>query len=127
MKIVKVSAHMMGIVLPRPGGEAPRRNWIFVRIETDEGITGVGEATTENYEYAVVNKTQPSAAEATALKAFLNWIVTTGNTSTYLTAVEFEPLPSARRIQCVVGLGGVEASGESASSSLPGYAPAAKA
>jgi phosphate transport system substrate-binding protein len=48
-----------------------------------------------NYEYAVVNKTQPSAAEATALKAFLNWIVTTGNTSTYLTAVEFEPLPSA--------------------------------
>jgi phosphate transport system substrate-binding protein len=48
-----------------------------------------------NYEYAVVNKTQASAAEATAIKAFLNWIVTTGNTSTYLASVDFEPLPSA--------------------------------
>ena len=54
MKIVKVSAHVMGVVLPRNGADAARRNWIFVRIETDEGITGVGEATTENYEYAVV-------------------------------------------------------------------------
>ena len=54
MKIVKISAHMMGVVLPRKGAEAPRRNWIFVRIETDEGITGVGEATTENYEHAVI-------------------------------------------------------------------------
>ena len=44
----------MGVVLPRNGADAARRNWIFVRIETDEGITGVGEATTENYEYAVV-------------------------------------------------------------------------
>jgi phosphate transport system substrate-binding protein len=48
-----------------------------------------------NYEYAVVKKTQPSAAEATALKAFLNWILTTGDTSTYLASVDFEPLPSA--------------------------------
>jgi len=54
MKIVKVSTHMMGVVLPRHGVEAVRRNWIFVRIETDEGITGLGEATTENYEHAVV-------------------------------------------------------------------------
>lgn len=44
----------MGVVLPRKGGASPRRNWIFVRVETDEGITGVGEATTENYEHAVV-------------------------------------------------------------------------
>jgi len=47
-----------------------------------------------NYEYAMVKKSQPSAAEATALKAFLNWIVTTGNTSTYLEPVNFEPLPA---------------------------------
>jgi len=47
-----------------------------------------------NYEYAIVKKTQPSAAEATVVKAFLNWIVTTGNTSTYLSAVNFQPLPS---------------------------------
>ncbi len=48
-----------------------------------------------NYEYAIVKKTQPSAAEATAVKAFLNWILTTGDTSTYLSSVNFEPLPSA--------------------------------
>jgi phosphate transport system substrate-binding protein len=47
-----------------------------------------------NYEYAVVKKTQPSKAEATAVAAFLKWVVTTGNTATYLSAVGFEPLPS---------------------------------
>jgi phosphate transport system substrate-binding protein len=47
-----------------------------------------------NYEYAVVDKKQASAAEATAVKAFLNWIITNGDSSTYLTAVGFEPLPS---------------------------------
>jgi len=47
-----------------------------------------------NYEYAVVDKKQPSAAEATALKAFLNWIITNGDTSKYLTPVGFQPLPS---------------------------------
>jgi phosphate transport system substrate-binding protein len=48
-----------------------------------------------NYEYAIVKKTQPSAAEAAAVKKFLNWVLTTGNTSTYLSAVGFEPLPSS--------------------------------
>jgi phosphate transport system substrate-binding protein len=47
-----------------------------------------------NYEYAVVNKKQGSAAEATAVKAFLNWIITDGNATSYLSAVGFEPLPS---------------------------------
>lgn len=44
----------MGVTHPRPDGPAGRRNWTFVRIETDEGITGIGEATTEWYEHAVV-------------------------------------------------------------------------
>jgi phosphate transport system substrate-binding protein len=47
-----------------------------------------------NYEYAVVKKTQPSAAVASALKAFLNWTITTGSSDTFLGAVGFEPLPS---------------------------------
>jgi|SRR6185312_8516685 len=51
MKISKVTAHIMGV--PGPGGHAPSRNWIFVRIETDSGLTGVGEATTEYHEQAV--------------------------------------------------------------------------
>lgn len=43
----------MGVVLSRPGGGAPRRNWIFIKVETDEGITGVGESTTEHHEHAI--------------------------------------------------------------------------
>ncbi|MCX7392818.1 MAG: mandelate racemase/muconate lactonizing enzyme family protein [Planctomycetales bacterium] len=52
MKISSIRAHVMGIA--SPGGSAPSRNWIFVRVETDEGIVGVGEATTEYHEMAVV-------------------------------------------------------------------------
>ncbi len=52
MKITEIAAHLMGV--PGPGGLAPSRNWTFVRVETDEGISGVGEATTEYHEHAVV-------------------------------------------------------------------------
>lgn len=45
-----------------------------------------------NYEYAIVAKKQPSAAEASAIQAFLTWIVTKGNSSTYLDPVNFQPL-----------------------------------
>jgi phosphate transport system substrate-binding protein len=48
-----------------------------------------------NYEYAIVKKGQPSSAEATAVKAFLNWILTTGDSSKNLDTVGFLPLPSA--------------------------------
>ncbi len=51
MKITDVRCHVMRI--PRPDGTNVRRNWIFVEIETDEGITGIGEATTEYHEMAV--------------------------------------------------------------------------
>ena len=51
MKIKKITAHLMGV--PGPGGHSPARNWTFVRVETDEGIVGVGEATTEWHEQAV--------------------------------------------------------------------------
>jgi phosphate transport system substrate-binding protein len=47
-----------------------------------------------NYEYAVVKTTQPSAAVAKALKAFLAWTITTGSDAKTLATVGFEPLPS---------------------------------
>jgi phosphate transport system substrate-binding protein len=46
-----------------------------------------------NYEYAVVSTRQP-AAKASALKAFLRWVITTGNGSSYLSTVGFQPLPA---------------------------------
>ena len=45
MKITAIYTRMMG---------TKGRNWIFVFIETDEGMTGIGEATTEYQEHAVV-------------------------------------------------------------------------
>jgi len=48
-----------------------------------------------NYEYAVVAKSQPDAATAGALRAFLQWAIseTGGNDAKYLTPVGFIPLP----------------------------------
>jgi galactonate dehydratase len=52
MKITAIDTHVMGIA--SPGGLAPSRNWIFVRVHTDAELVGVGEATTEYHEQAVV-------------------------------------------------------------------------
>ena len=51
MKISDIRCHVMCV--PNPDGAGVRRNWIFVEVETDEGITGIGEATTEYHEMAV--------------------------------------------------------------------------
>jgi phosphate transport system substrate-binding protein len=48
-----------------------------------------------NYEYAIVSTRQPDPAKANAVKAFLNWVITTGNSPTYVRQVNFQPLPSA--------------------------------
>jgi phosphate transport system substrate-binding protein len=46
-----------------------------------------------NYEYAIVTRTQQSAAKARDIKAFLHWAITTGNAARFLDRVRFEPLP----------------------------------
>ncbi len=51
MKIADIRAHVMNV--PAADGRTPRRNWVFVEVETDAGITGIGEATTEHHETAV--------------------------------------------------------------------------
>ena len=45
MKITKIQPHIVF------GGW---RNWVFVEVQTDEGLTGYGEATLEGKEQAVV-------------------------------------------------------------------------
>jgi phosphate transport system substrate-binding protein len=50
-----------------------------------------------NYEYAIVQKTQPSASEAAAIKKFLSWVIDTGDTTTYLSAYGSVPLPAATK------------------------------
>jgi len=55
MKITRIRTRVMG---------TPGRNWIFVFIETDEGITGIGEATTEYQERAVISAIEQHFAPA---------------------------------------------------------------
>ena len=47
-----------------------------------------------NYEYAIVNSTQSSQNTAQAIQAFLGWALTSGNASSFLSQVDFQPLPS---------------------------------
>lgn len=51
MKITDITTHVMGV--PGPDGQTVKRNWIVVEIQTDEGLTGLGEATTEYHAMAV--------------------------------------------------------------------------
>jgi phosphate transport system substrate-binding protein len=49
-----------------------------------------------NYEYAIVKSSQSNGAQAEDMRAFLHWIVHTGQSgSTFLNAVDFQPLPSS--------------------------------
>lgn len=70
-------------------------------VPTDERVSLIYEPGADsypiiNFEYLIVKKTQPNAAQATALKNFLSWAVdpSKGNGSQYMTAVHFKPLPS---------------------------------
>jgi phosphate transport system substrate-binding protein len=46
-----------------------------------------------NYEYVIVRTSQPSAAKARDLKAFLHWVITAGQSGTYLNNFGSGPLP----------------------------------
>ncbi|GAN81376.1 ABC transporter phosphate permease [Acidocella aminolytica 101 = DSM 11237] len=48
-----------------------------------------------NYEYAIVNAKQPSKADAAALRHFLTWAITEGNSMSFLKQVHFAALPPA--------------------------------
>jgi phosphate transport system substrate-binding protein len=49
-----------------------------------------------NYEYAIVKTAQSDATQAEDIRAFLHWIVHTGqDATTYLDPVDFQPLPAS--------------------------------
>jgi phosphate transport system substrate-binding protein len=45
-----------------------------------------------NYEYAVVSTRQPDPAKARELRDFLTWVISSGNSATFLAPVGFQPL-----------------------------------
>lgn len=57
---------------------------------------GVNSYPIINYEYSIINKNQPSASVAAALRTFLTWAVNPkdGNAAKFLVPVHFLPLPS---------------------------------
>ena len=50
-----------------------------------------------NYEYAIVETHQASTSKAKAIRSLLEWAINAkdGNAATYLSQVNFQPLPSA--------------------------------
>jgi phosphate transport system substrate-binding protein len=48
-----------------------------------------------NYEYAIVNAKQSTSATAQDVQAFLHWALTAGNAMSYLSQVQFQPLPTS--------------------------------
>ncbi|MGE4481982.1 phosphate ABC transporter substrate-binding protein PstS [Acidocella sp.] len=48
-----------------------------------------------NYEYAIINARQPSETVAGAVRDFLTWAITEGNSMSFLKQVHFVPLPPA--------------------------------
>jgi len=48
-----------------------------------------------NYEYAIVNPKQSDPAKAAELKKFLDWSLSEGQSSKFLGAVHFLPLPAS--------------------------------
>ena len=53
MKITKIEPVVVGA--PTPGtGQLSDKNYLFVRVHTDEGITGLGEASLGGYTNTVI-------------------------------------------------------------------------
>ena len=55
MKITDIKTYLV---------EAHRRNWVFIEVETDEGVTGVGEATIEPFERTMVTSLRTTSAQS---------------------------------------------------------------
>ena len=53
MKITRIEPVLVGA--PTPGvGLLSNRNYLFIKVHTDEGITGLGEATLESHDNSVL-------------------------------------------------------------------------
>lgn len=65
------------------------------RGETIAMIAGTGGYPLINFEYAIVKTRQPSAAAAARVKAFLQWVITSPQATSMVTApsINFQPLP----------------------------------
>ena len=88
-------------VLPTPSTIKAAAAAFTSKTPAAEGISMInGPAATGypivNYEYAIVKKSQSNGAQAEDIRAFLHWILYTGqDATTYLDPVDFQGLPSS--------------------------------
>ncbi len=87
-------------VLPTPDTIGAAAASVAATTPPDERISMIFTAAPNaypivNYEYAVVNSTQPSPPVAEAIRGFLSWAITEGNSPSFLDKVHFLPLPPA--------------------------------
>jgi phosphate transport system substrate-binding protein len=87
-------------VLPTPTSIAAAAQSVANTTPADERISmifapGSNAYPIVNYEYAVVNGTQPDSDTAGAIKAFLTFCIGEGNSMGYLSKVNFLPLPAS--------------------------------
>ncbi len=87
-------------VLPSSDTVGAAASSVVTSTPADERISmvfapGANAYPIANYEYAIVNSTQPDAATAGAIRTLLTWAITDGNDPKYLSQVHFLPLPAA--------------------------------
>ncbi len=87
-------------VLPTPDTIGAAAQSVAASTPPDERISmiftsGPNNYPIVNYEYAVVDSNQPATAYGDAIRAFLSWAITDGNSVKYLKQVNFLPLPPA--------------------------------
>ncbi|MDE2458150.1 MAG: phosphate ABC transporter substrate-binding protein PstS [Rhodospirillales bacterium] len=87
-------------VLPTPATISAAAASVANSTPADERISmvfapGVHAYPIVNYEYAIVNTQQSSADVAAAVRTFLTWAITEGNSMSFLKQVHFMPLPAA--------------------------------
>jgi phosphate transport system substrate-binding protein len=87
-------------VLPTSENISAAANSVLNTTPADERISmifakGHNAFPIVNYEYAIVDSHQPAPAVAEAVRAFLTWSITEGNSMSFLNQVHFLPLPPA--------------------------------
>jgi phosphate transport system substrate-binding protein len=90
-------------VLPDSSTVSSTVNGFLSAIPDNETISMVNGPTSAaspgypivNFEYAIVSRHQPDATKAQDIKAFLHWVITTGNEHRFLRPVGFQPLPAS--------------------------------
>jgi phosphate transport system substrate-binding protein len=100
-------------VLPTPTTIQNTANAVIDTTPADERISMVDAAGSNaypivNYEYAIIDSNQPAPAVGSAIADFMTWIINQGQSSAYLKAVHFLPLPAKIKALSLAQIGNIQ-------------------